>query len=197
MRERYGPFDLRNKPYEETVERNLYLTFEAMRAHLSGPDRLGNLNVTEYEDRLVIAFDPCGSGNRGQRRDAIEGTPSRSEPPYEFGVTHEEHDWAWNESAYCSLTNELWAVEQWNAPVRVVDSPLHPDDTLGDRTKPCTWRFARAFEVAGRGGAPDTGKGPWPATVRDAIEKSPPTTRCAGRLGAPEREAAHACQELC
>jgi hypothetical protein len=151
LEERYGPFDLRERPYEETIERNLYLAFEAMRAHLSGPDRLGNLTVTEDEDKWVIAFDPCGSGNRGQRGDAIEGTPSRSEPPYEFGVTTEEHDWAWNERgvcyycAHCCLTNELWAVERWGAPVRVVDSPLHPDETLGPDPRPCTWTVYKSI----------------------------------------------------
>jgi hypothetical protein len=37
LRERYGPYDIRERPYEETVERNLYLALEAMRAHLVGP----------------------------------------------------------------------------------------------------------------------------------------------------------------
>ena len=153
LRERYGPYDVRERPYEETLERNLYLAFEAMRAHLSGPERLGNLRVTEHEDRWVIAFDPCGSGGRGQRGDAIEGTPSRSEPPYEFGVTTEAHDWAWNETgvcyycAHCCLTNELWAVEQWGAPVRVTDPPLHPQETLGADPKPCTWTIYKSVEA--------------------------------------------------
>jgi hypothetical protein len=153
LEERYGPFDLRDRPYESTIDRNLYLTFEAMRAHLSGPDRLGNMTVTETDDSWVIAFDPCGSGNRGQRGDAIEGTPSRSEPPYDFGVTTEEHDWAWNEKgvcyycAHCCLTNEVWAMERWGAPVRVVDSPLHPDETLGANPKPCTWTVYKSVEA--------------------------------------------------
>jgi hypothetical protein len=153
LRERYGPYDIRERPYEETVERNLYLAFEAMRAHLVGPDRLGNMELTEHEDRWVIAFDPCGSGARGQRGDPIEGTPSRSEPPYEFGVTQEAHDWAWNERgvcyycAHCCLTNELWAVEQWGAPVRVTDSPLHPGETLGPDPKPCTWTIYKSVEA--------------------------------------------------
>jgi hypothetical protein len=153
LEERYGPFDLREKAYEDTIHRNLYLAFEAMRAHLVGPDRLGNMTVTETEDAWTIAFDPCGSGNRGQRGDAIEGTPSRSEPPYEFGVTTEEHDWAWNEKgvcyycAHCCLTNELWAMERWGAPVRVVDSPLHPDETVGGNVKPCTWTVYKSVEA--------------------------------------------------
>ena len=68
LQERYAPFDLRRQPYEETIYRNLYLSFEAMRGHLCGPDRTGDLEFTEHEDRYVIAFDPCGSGNRSLAR---------------------------------------------------------------------------------------------------------------------------------
>lgn len=151
--ERYSVFDLRDRPYEETVHRNLYYVFEGMRAHLVGPGRLGNMRLDEHDDRWVVTFDPCGSGERGQRGDAIEGTPSRSEPPYEFGVTREEHDWAWNETgvcyycAHCCLTNELWAVERWGAPVRVTDPPRHPDETLGPDVTPCTWTIYKTVEA--------------------------------------------------
>jgi hypothetical protein len=87
LQERYRPFDVRERPYDETVYRNLYLSFEAMRGHLCGPGREGNLEFEEDDDRVVLRFDPCGSGGRMQRGDAVEGTPSRAEPPYEFGVT--------------------------------------------------------------------------------------------------------------
>ncbi len=139
LAERYAPFDLRERPYGETIERNLYLAFESMRAHLSGPDRLGNLQVDEHEDRWVISFDPCGSGGRQTRGGGGE----------EFGFTTEEHDWAWNEKgvcyycAHCCLTNELWAVEQWGAPVRMTQPPRRPDaaDT------PCTWTIFKSVEA--------------------------------------------------
>ena len=75
LEERYRPFDVRERPYEETLYRNLYLSFEAMRGHLVGPDRNGDMEVDEYEDRFVISFDPCGSGGRQQRGDPVEGTP--------------------------------------------------------------------------------------------------------------------------
>ena len=58
--ERYGPFDIRERPYEDTLYRNLYLSFEAMRGHLVGPERNGDMEVDEYDDRFVISFDPCG-----------------------------------------------------------------------------------------------------------------------------------------
>ena len=43
IQERYMVFDTRVTPYETTVERNLYLVLEAMRAHLCGPERDGSL----------------------------------------------------------------------------------------------------------------------------------------------------------
>jgi hypothetical protein len=131
LRERYGPFDVRLRPYEETVFRNAFLSFEAMRGHLCGPGRRGDLEVEEDDEKIVIAFDPCGSGGRQQRN----GT---------FGVTQERHDWAWNETgvcyycAHCCFALERWPAEQWGHPVRVVDSPLY-DEAHADVPKKCTW----------------------------------------------------------
>jgi hypothetical protein len=143
LAQRYGPFDLRRQPYEETIERNLYFALEAMRGHLSGPGRRGDLSVTETEDSWVISFDPCGSGGRQGRGHGAE----------EFGFTTERHDWAWNEigvcyyCAHCCMVNELWAVEQWGAPIRVTDSPLHPRETSGASPKPCTWTIYKSFDA--------------------------------------------------
>jgi hypothetical protein len=98
----------------------------------------------------VIEFDPCGSGGRGQRGDPIEGTPSRSEPPYEFGVTQDEHDWAGGERgvcyycAHCVVALQKWPIEQWGSPVRVVDPPLHPGETLGTAPEPCRWTIYKS-----------------------------------------------------
>ncbi len=153
LQERYRPFDVREQPYEDTVYRNLYLTFEAMRAHLCGPGREGNLELEEHEDRVVVRFDPCGSGGRMQRGDSIEGTPPRAEPPYRFGVTQAEHDWAWNEKgvcyycAHCCFALERWPAEQWGHPIRVVDSPLYPDEATGEHPKQCTWTIYRSLEA--------------------------------------------------
>ena len=151
--ERYAPFDIRNTPYEETLERNIYLAFEAMRGHLVGPERLGEIDVEEDSDKIVLSFDPCGSGNRGQRGDPIEGTGSRSEAPYEFGTTSQEHDWAWNERgvcyycAHCCYALEYWPTRQWGHPLRVVDSPLYPDETQGANPKKCTWTIYKSLDA--------------------------------------------------
>ena len=153
LQERYRPFDIREQPYEDTLYRNLYLSFEAMRGHLGGPDRAGEIDVEEHPDKWVISFDPCGSGNRGQRGDTVEGTPSRSDAPYNFGVTQERHDWAWNEKgvcyycAHCCYALEYWPAQQWGHPLRIVDSPLHPDETTGESPKQCTWTIYKSLDA--------------------------------------------------
>ena len=153
IEERYMPFDLRKRDYEDTIYRNLYTTFEAMRAHLCGPDRRGELELEEDDDKWVIKFDPCGSGGRSNRGDPVEGTPPRPQPPYEFGVTTEAHDWAWNETgvchycAHCCFALELLPAERWGHPVRVVDSPLYPDETTGSNPKKCTWTVYKRLDA--------------------------------------------------
>ncbi len=153
LQERYAPFDIPRQPYEETIYRNLYLTFEAMRGHLCRPERTGDVEFTEHEDRYVIAFDPCGSGNRSLRGDAVEHTGPRPEPPYNIGVTKGRHDWAWNEQgvcyhcAHCCFALERWPAEQWGHPLRTVDSPLYPEETTGDEPKRCTWTIYKSLEA--------------------------------------------------
>lgn len=153
IKERYMPYDLREQDYGDTLYRNLYTTFEAMRGHLVGPKRRGDMDFEEHDDRWVVSFDPCGSGGRTQRGDPIEGTGPRPEPPYNFGVTQGEHDWAWNEKgvcyycAHCCFALELLPAERWGHPVRVVDSPLYPDETTGDAAKKCTWTIYKSVDA--------------------------------------------------
>lgn len=153
IQERYMPFDLRERDYADTIFRNMYTTIEAMRAHLCGPERRGDMDLDEYEDRWVVSFDPCGSGGRSSRGDPTEGTGSRVLPPYEFGVTQEKYDWAWNEKgvcyycAHCCLALERLPAERWGHPVRVVDSPLYPKETGGRAPKKCTWTVYKTIEA--------------------------------------------------
>jgi hypothetical protein len=153
IKQRYMPFDLRQHTYEETLYRNLYTAFEAMRAHLVGPQRRGDVELEEHNDRWVLSFDPCGSGGRTQRGDPVEGTGPRPEPPYNFGVTRERHDWAWNEKgvcyycAHCCFALERLPAERWGHPVRVVDSPLYPQETTGEHPRKCTWTVYKSVEA--------------------------------------------------
>jgi hypothetical protein len=139
---RYAKFDISKFPWEDSLPVNLYLAFEAMRGHLVGPGRLGNMEFEEDDDRYTFRFDPCGSGSRALRGDTeIEGTPSRMLPPYNFGVTSEEHDFAWNKKGicyYCSnccLVMQLKPIEAFGYPVRVVEPPVYP----ATADAKCTW----------------------------------------------------------
>ena len=150
--ERYMVYDLRERSYEETIERNLYTSFEAMRGHLCGPQRRGDIELQEHSDRWELSFDPCASGGRILRGDNVEGTGSRCEPPYSFGVTQDEHDWSWNKKgvcyycAHCCLALERIPAERWGHPVRVVDPPLYPQDVGGSEEKKCTWTIYKKLE---------------------------------------------------
>lgn len=153
IEERYMPFDLRVQNYEDTIYRNLYLAFEAMRGHLCGPQRRGDIEFEEQEDRWVLRFDPCGSGGRSLRGDPVEGTGSRAEPPYQFGVTRAQHNWAWNEKgvcyycAHCCFALELLPAERWGHPVRVIDPPLYPKETRGPVPKKCQWTIYKTLDA--------------------------------------------------
>ena len=154
IQERYTPFDVRVNPYEMTLERNIYTVFEAMRAHLVGPARDGRMEVEETDDKIVVKFDPCGSGGRSMRGDTIEGTGSRVLEPYEFGVTQDKYDWAWNEEgvcyycAHCCLTLEKLPEERWGHPVRVVEPPIWGGSAEAESTqRQCTWTVYKSLEA--------------------------------------------------
>ena len=72
-------------PYEETLDRNLYVSLEAMRGHRLGPGRIGDIELEEHEGPAS-----CGSIRAGPvadlRGDEVEGTDGRVLAPYEFGV---------------------------------------------------------------------------------------------------------------
>ncbi len=153
IQERYMVFDVRLRPYADTLVRNLYISLEAMRAHLVGPGRRGDIGLTEFDDRWELAFDPCGSGGRQVRGDEIEGTGSRVLAPYEFGVTQEAHPWAWNETgvcyycAHCNFALSTLPAERWGHPVRTVEPPLWrgPDDP--QTRQQCTWTVWKSLEA--------------------------------------------------
>jgi hypothetical protein len=120
--DRYQGFDM---PIEELVA----LTVEGMRALHTGPDRNGRVEVVEEPDRWTMTFDPCGSGGRMRRGDPRRGQLPRTEAPFNFGMTHEPHDWSWNEAnvclycAHCAVAGELMPIERNGHPMRVTEHP--------------------------------------------------------------------------
>lgn len=122
------------------------LTIEGMRGHLTGPDRVGAIDVSEHEDRYVLSFDPCGSGGRMRRGDPARGQAPGADRPGLFGNTHDAHDWSWQRKdvciycAHCAVVNEILPIEQLGAPMRMTEHPRGPDE-------PCRWTIFKSREA--------------------------------------------------
>ncbi len=87
---RYEKFDIDKHPWDQALETLMLVACEAMRGHLVGPERTGDFELIELEDRYILRFDACGSGGRTLRGDWIERTPARMEAPYNWAVTQEQ-----------------------------------------------------------------------------------------------------------
>ncbi len=143
---RYEKFDIDKHPWDEALETLLYVAIEAMRGHLVGPERTGDMELVETEESYIVRFDPCGSGQRTVRGDWIEGTPPRMEPPYGWKVSEEPHDWNHFKPgvclycAHCIILMEHMPMDRFGYPVRVVDPPRYPDtDRDPERRQRCQW----------------------------------------------------------
>jgi hypothetical protein len=141
---RYAKFDISEFDWKESLPTNLYLAFEAMRGHMVGPGREGNMEFSEDEDRFTFRFDPCGSGGHLLRGDQeVEGTPSRMRAPYNWGVLQQQHDFAWNKKGICyyctncAVIMQLKPIDAFGYPVRVVEPPTYPDQANAK----CTWHI--------------------------------------------------------
>ncbi len=142
MYDYYVRYDLDNHPWPRSFDLLMHYALEGMRGHLTGPGRMGDLEVIEEEDRWAIRFDPCGSGGRTLRDDPDTGTGPRTEAPYGFGVTQEPHDWSWNKTGiclycvHCCQLNERMPIARFGYPTRVVEPPVWPAARSGAK---CTW----------------------------------------------------------
>lgn len=143
---RYEKFDIDQYPWDEGLETLLLVSCEAMRGHLVGPERTGDFELIETDDRFVLRFDPCGSGHRTIRGDWIENTPARMEPPYNWGVSQEEASWNHYTKgvclycAHCIVLMEEMPIDRFGYPVRVIDPPVYPDtDRDPDVRQQCQW----------------------------------------------------------
>jgi len=134
-------YDVAITPWPESFEVLMTDGIESLRGHLSGPSRMGDVEVIEEENRWALRFDPCGSGGRTMQPD-MEGGPPRMESPYNFAVTTAEHDWAWNRKGvclycvHCCQLQERVPIKKFGYPVRVVEPPIWPSSSEGAK---CTW----------------------------------------------------------
>lgn len=145
---RYEKFDVDKHPWDEALETLMLVACEAMRGHLVGPERTGDFELIETEDRFILRFDPCGSGQRTVRGDWIEGTPPRMEAPYNWSVTEEPHTWNHGQPgvclycAHCIILMEEMPIDRFGYPVRVIDPPVYPDtDRDPERRQKCQWQM--------------------------------------------------------
>ncbi|MFT3730658.1 MAG: hypothetical protein QM780_04420 [Hyphomicrobium sp.] len=138
----YVRYDVDNNPWPRSFDLLMHYALEGLRGHLSGPGRLGTIEVFEESDRWGMRFDPCGSGGRTYRDDPDTGLPPRMEKPFEFGVTTKEYDWAWNKKGichycvHCCALNERMPMRRFGYPTRVVEPPTWPAAREGGK---CTW----------------------------------------------------------
>jgi hypothetical protein len=140
LAERYARYDTM------TPEESFQLTIEGMRGHYCGRLRDGRVDVLEDDEKWVMSFDPCGTGGRMRRGDPARDQSPRDEPPYNFAVTNEAHDWSWNRKgvclycAHCAVVNEILPIEATGAPMRVTEYPEEPG-------QPCRWTIYKRPEL--------------------------------------------------
>jgi len=110
-----------------STEDYVLLRAESERAQRSGPNEMGDITVTEEEDKYVISLDPCGSGGRMRR----EG---RAEPPYNYGKTKKAYPWSWGKVGvpyyclHCCIWSEILPIEQLGYPHRITAYSDNPND---------------------------------------------------------------------
>jgi hypothetical protein len=138
---RYARYDVSRFSWKEAFDDLVHASIETQRGHLVGPEREGVVEVDQHPDRVVISFEPCGTGGRTVAGDKLSHTGSRHEAPYYFKTIDEKHDFSWNKKGvcqYCShcamMTGKL-PIERFGYPLRVVDprwrrtqGALHVDD---------------------------------------------------------------------
>ncbi|MDQ6526287.1 hypothetical protein RB608_21890 [Nocardioides sp. LHD-245] len=138
-------YALASQPWTKSARQLAVAVFDGFHAHLTGPDRSGAVEVIEEADRIGFRFAPCGSGGRSLAAGITGGSP-RAAAPYDFAVTTQPHDWAWNTVGICSYCvhccqlNEVMPIDRLGYPTRVIDAPTWP---ATEENPSCTWWIYR------------------------------------------------------
>lgn len=109
----------------------LAATWRAHSGSGTGPHP-GAFTVTEDDEKVVFAMNPCGSGQRLWRM-------GRYQRPDGYNVTEKAHDWAYGRQGFpiycthCTFMNEILSIEWIGYPIY----PSDPPDDFGH--DPCTW----------------------------------------------------------
>lgn len=132
MFESYEKYDMDATPWDVSAEILLQVTAMALRGHLSGPGRRGEIEFVEETDRVGFRFSPCGSGGRNYSDETFD----------EFPLTTKPYDWAWNTEgiclycAHCCALSEINPIQRFGYPARVVEPPF---TNRQGRRNHCTW----------------------------------------------------------
>jgi hypothetical protein len=144
---RYDKFDIDKGAWDDALYTLMLVACEAMRGHLVGPERTGDFELIETDDRYILRFDPCGSGGRTIRGDTIEGTPPRMEAPYNWTVSQEPHTWNHGQTGICHYCThcirlmEEFPIDRFGYPVRVVDPPQYGARDEDGNLQKCQWQM--------------------------------------------------------
>ncbi|MFI5394305.1 MAG: hypothetical protein ACHQ9S_02120 [Candidatus Binatia bacterium] len=88
---------------------------------------MGNVSVTEDDEKFTITQDPCGSGGRLMREGAYEGEDGlyrlRTAQPITFG----KPDFP-SYCAHCAVWNNIQCIEWFGHPQWCIDHPATPAD---------------------------------------------------------------------
>ncbi|MCF6194051.1 MAG: hypothetical protein L3J46_06940 [Kangiellaceae bacterium] len=131
---RYKRFDVSKYDWNNIYPLLTFLSFEAMHGHLCGTERDGSVEYDEFDDRIELQFDPCGSGGRAYRGEPLEGTSTRMEAPYRYKAMQKAHDFTWNKKgvctycAHCCILTEKRSAEEFGYPVRIIEPPTYPEN---------------------------------------------------------------------
>ena len=128
IRERYTPFLVSSEQWGSVADEFLRLVCESMRAHLSGPRRLGEFDVIAHRDWWDLELDTCGSGCQ-----AVRGTttlpPLVSTERSKYRTLQSIRDVSWYSQnvplycVHCSLLGELMPMEKVGVVWRVTMPP--------------------------------------------------------------------------
>lgn len=134
-------YSLDNQTWATSANQLMIAIVDGFHAHLTGTGRQGDMEIIEEDDRIGFRFAPCGSGGRSLDARIADGAP-RAAAPFDFAVTTEPHDWAWNTVGICSYCvhccqlNEAMPIDRLGYPTRVIDAPVwDPDRPVST----CTW----------------------------------------------------------
>lgn len=134
-------YSLDNQPWTDSAHQLMVAIVDGFHAHLTGTGRQGDIELIEEPGRTGFRFAPCGSGGRALDGRITDGVP-RSGAPFEYAVTTEPHDWAWNTVGICSYCvhccqlNEVMPIDRLGYPTRVIDPPTWTPERPATS---CTW----------------------------------------------------------